>query len=87
MEEIDKLQRTTKKLKQENDKLLQAFDLMYETLQSHQKQNKSLRNQFFTQTAYHMHILCVHAAIFGEMQKHVSAFDTRISALEAAAEM
>ena len=83
MEEIDKLQRTTKKLKQENDKLLQAFDLMYETLQSHQKQNKSLRNQFFTQTAYNMHILCVHAAVFGEMQKHASAFEARISALEA----
>ena len=83
MEEIDKLQHTTKKLKQENDKLIQAFDLVYETLQSNQKQNKSLRNQFFTQTAYNMHILCVHAAVFGEMQKHASAFEARISALEA----
>ena len=83
MQEIDQLQRTTKKLKQENDKLIKAFDLVYETLLSNQKQHKSLRNQFFTQTAYNMQILCVHAAVFGEMHKHVSAFDARISALEA----
>ena len=84
MEEIDKLQRTTKKLKQENDKLVQAFDLMYETLQSNQKQNKSLHTRIFTQTALHMHILHAHAAVY---KRDMSAFDARISALEAAAEM
>ena len=83
MEEIDKLQRTTKKLKQDNDKLMQAFDLMYETLQSHQKQQKCLRKEMFTHSAYHLQVHCVHAAVIGEMHKHMSALEARITTLEA----
>ena len=83
MEEIDKLQRTTKNLKQDNDKLKKGFDLLYETLVLNQKQHRSLRNQFFTHTAYNMQMLCVHAAVFGEMHKHVSALEARITTLEA----
>ena len=83
MEEIDKLQRTTKNLQQDNDKLKQAFDIVYKTLLHNQKQHRSLRNQFFTHTAYNMQMLCVHAAVFGEMHKHVSALEARITTLEA----
>lgn len=83
MDQIDTLERTTKKLKQENAKLKEAFDLVYKTLLHNQKQHKSLRDQVLTHSAYHLQVHCVHAAVFGEMQNHARDFEARIVRLEA----
>ena len=89
-----RLHMETKKLKKDNDKLKEAFDLVYKTLQHNQKQHKSLRDESCKYTAYMLQMLCVHASCMREVQKLVTSLRERISTLEkrtptleAAAEM